>query len=171
MQPAPSKNRPRVLERRVQRRFFELRARDLRRPLAVQADVPDQPLRQHAVQRRDELIRLDAHVQEPAEHVEDVVGVDRREDQVPGQRGVDRNLRGLVVADLADHDLVGIVPQDRPQPARERQPLLLVDRNLRDAAELVFDRILDRDDLVFDRLDLRQRRVQRRRLAAAGRAR
>ena len=36
-------------------------------------------------------------------------------------------------------------------------------------SQLVLDRVLDRDDLVLDRLDLRQRRVERRRLAAAGR--
>ena len=35
--------------------------------------------------------------------------------------------------------------------------------------QLVLDRVLDRDDLVLDRLDLRQRRIERRRLAAAGR--
>ncbi len=139
--------------------------------LAVLADPPHQPLRQHAVERRDELVGLDAHVQEPAEHVDDVVGVDGREHQVAGERRLNRDLRGFRVADFADHDLVGVVAQDRPQAARERQPLLLVDRNLRDARELVFDRVFNRDDLVLDRLDLGQRRVERRRLAAAGRAR
>jgi hypothetical protein len=71
------------------------------------------------------------------QHVDDVVGVDGGEHQVAGQRRVDRDLRGLVVADFADHDLVGVVAQDRAQPAREGQPLLLVDRDLRDAAQLV----------------------------------
>ena len=75
-----------VLERRIHRRLFEHRARDLRRTLAVDADVPHQPLRQDAVERRDELVGLDAHVQEPAEHVEHVVGVDGGEHQVAGQR-------------------------------------------------------------------------------------
>src|SRR5215471_3972000 len=153
---------------RIHGRLDQLLARDLRLPLAVQADVAHEALREHAVQGRDELVGLDAHVQEAAEHVDDVVGVDRREDQVPRQRRVDRDLRRLVVADLADHDLVGVVPQDRPQPARERQPLLLVDRDLRDPPELVFDRVLDRDDLVLDRLDLRERGIQRRRLARPG---
>ena len=51
----------------------------------------------------------------------------------PGERRLDGDLRRLRVADFADHDLVGVVAQDRPQAARERQPLLLVDRNLRDA--------------------------------------
>src|SRR5262249_46163873 len=103
-----------------------------------------------------------------AQHVNYVVRVDGGEHEMPGQRRLDGDLRRLGIANLADHDLVGIVPQNRSQAARERQALLLVDRNLRDAAKLILDRILNRDDLVFDRFDLRQRRVERCRLAAAG---
>jgi hypothetical protein len=55
-------------------------------------------------------------------------------DQVARQRRLNRDLRGLGVADFADHDLVRVVTQNRPQAARKRQALLLVDRNLRDAA-------------------------------------
>src|SRR5581483_2484042 len=85
-----------------------------------------------------------------------------------GERGLHGNRRGLFVADLADHDLVGIVAEDCAQAACERQPLLLVDGNLSDAAELVLDRILDRDDLVLRRLNLGERGIERRRLAGAG---
>src|ERR1700752_255107 len=56
--------------------------------------------------------------------------------------------------------------QDRAEAARERQSLFLVDRNLRDAEQLIFDRIFDGDNLVFRRLDLRKRRVQGCGLAA-----
>ena len=120
---------------------------------AVIADHAHQALRQDAVQRRHKIVGLDAHVQEAADHVDDVIGVDGREHQVAGQRGLDGDLRGFGVADFADHDLVGIVAQNRTQAARERQALLLVDRNLRDAANLVLDRIFDGDDLVFVGLD------------------
>ena len=88
-----------------------------------------------------------------------------------GECRIDRNLGGFVVTNLANHDLVGIMAENRPQSPRKRQALLLVDRNLRDPLQLVFDRILDGDDLVLDGLDLRERRVQRRGLAAAGRTR
>jgi hypothetical protein len=134
----------------------------------VVADVAHQPLREDAIERGDELIRLDPHVEEAPENVEDVVRVNRREHQVTGERRVDGDLRRLVVADLPHHDLVGIVAQDGPQPAGEGQALLLVDRNLRDPFQLILDRVLDRDDLVLDRLDLRERRVEGGRLAAAG---
>jgi hypothetical protein len=39
----------------------------------------------------------------------------------PVKRRLNRDLRRLVVADFADHDLVGVVAQDRTQAARERQ--------------------------------------------------
>ena len=99
-----------------------------------------------------------------------VVGVDRREHEVAGERRVDRDLGGLAVADLADHDDVGIVAQERAQPGRERQVDLRVDRGLRDAVELVLDRILDGEDVEVGRVDLGQAGVERRRLAGAGRA-
>ncbi len=74
------------------------------------------------------------------------------------------------VANLADEDDVGILAQDRPQAAGERQAGLGVDLHLVDAVELQLDRILERDDVVGRRLDRVERRVERGRLAAAGRA-
>ena len=129
-------------------------------PLAVLAVEADQALRENAVQRGDEVIGLDADVQEAAEHVDHVIGVDRGEDQVAGERRVDGDLRGFLIADFADHDLIGIVTQDGAQAAREGQALFLVDRNLGDAFELVFDRVFDGDDLVFVVLDFAQRGVE-----------
>src|SRR5690242_9136430 len=63
------------------------------------------------------------------------------------------------------------MPQNRPQAARKGQPLFLIYRNLGDAANLVFDRVFNGDDLVFIRFDFRQRRVERGGLTAAGRSR
>ena len=37
--------------------------------------------------------------------------------QVAGERRLDRDLRGLAVADLADHDDVRVLAQERAQPA------------------------------------------------------
>ncbi len=107
---------------------------------------------------------------EAAEHVEHVVGVDRGQHQVAGERGLHRDLGGLAVADLADHDLVGVVAQDRAQAFRERETLLLVHRNLQDAGQLVLDRVFDGDDLFAAIVDFGEGRVQGRGLARAGRA-
>src|SRR6185369_11009003 len=108
------------------------------------------------------------HVQEAADQVERVVGVHGGEHQVAGERRLDGDLRRLRIADLAYHDLVGIVAQDRAQAAREGEALLLVHRNLQHPGKLVFDRVLDGDDLVLGAIDLGERRVEGGGLAAAG---
>src|SRR5213592_2764259 len=135
---------------------------------AVRADEPHQPLRQDRVQRGDEAEQIDVHVHEAADHVEYVVRVDGGENEVSRERGLHGDIGRLRVAYLAHHDLVGIVPQDGAQPARESEALLLVDRDLQHAGELVFHRVLDRDDLVLAVVDLRDGGVERGRLAAAG---
>ena len=43
-----------------------------------------------------------------------VVGVHRREYEVPGQTRLDRDLGGLGIPDLTDHDDVGVLPEDVP---------------------------------------------------------
>ncbi len=140
----------------------------LHRLAAEFADDAHQALGQDAIERGDEIVGLDAHIQEPSQHVQHVVGVHRGEHQVSGERGVDGDLGGLLIADFADHDLVRVVAQNGAQPAREGQPLLLIDRNLGDALDLVLHRIFDGDDLVFVVLDLAQRRVESGGLAGAG---
>ncbi len=95
----------------------------------------------------------------------------RRQHQVSGQRGLDRDARGLEIAHFADHDDVRILTHDRAQRVREVEANGRLGLDLVDAFDLVFDRILDRDDLDVGRVELGERRVQRRRLARAGRAR
>jgi hypothetical protein len=46
--------------------------------------------------------------------------VQRAEQQVAGHRRAQRHFGGVVVADLAHHDHLRIVPQERAQIARER---------------------------------------------------
>ena len=80
------------------------------------------------------------------------------------QRGLNGDLRCLGVADFADHDFIGVVAQDGAQAPRKRQALLFVDRNLRDALQLILDRVFNRDDLVFSISDLVECGVQSGRL-------
>ena len=93
--------------------------------------------------------------------------MNRGEHQLSGERAVDGDLGSLLVADVADHDLIRVVAQNGAQPAREGQPLFLVDRNLGDALDLILHRIFDGDDLVFVVLDLAQRRIKGSGLAGA----
>src|SRR5690606_36481646 len=99
-----------------------------------------------------------------------IVGVQRRQHQVAGERGLDRDARGLQVAHLADHDDVRVLAHDRTQRVREVEPDLRLGLDLVDALDLVLDRVLDGDDLDVRRVELAQRRVQRGGLARAGRA-
>ena len=124
-----------------------------------------QTLGDDAVERSHQIERIDPDVQHAADHIEHAVGVHGGEHQMAGERGLDRDLRGFAVANFADHDLVGIMAQDGTQAAREGQAALFVDGNLDDAAQLIFDRIFDRDDLVAAGIHFGQRGVQRGGLA------
>ena len=79
-----------------------------------------------------------------------------------------RNTRRLLVADLADHDHVGVLPQDAAKRAGERQPDRWLDLHLVDPLQLVFDRVLDRHHIHARSAQHLQRRVQRGGLSAAG---
>ena len=86
-----------------------------------------------------------------------------------GQRGMNRDMRGLGIADFADHDHVGILAHERAQRARKCQPDRRLDLRLVDAGDFVFDRILDGQDLADRLVQDRQDGRKRRGLAAAGR--
>ncbi len=88
---------------------------------------------------------------------------------MPGQGGLHGDTSSLDVADLANQDDVGILPQDGAQARGESESGLLVRLDLVDAGEDVLDRILDRHDVTSRVADLRERRVQRGGLAAPGR--
>ena len=80
---------------------------------------------------------------QPRDRGRGAVGVERGKHQVAGQRGLDRDLRRLQVADLADHDDVRVLAQDRAQRMREGEADLRLHLDLVDAGQLVLDRILD----------------------------
>ena len=85
-----------------------------------------------------------------------------------GERRLDRRLQRVGVAHLADHDHIGVRPQDGPQAAGEREPRLVVRLALVDTGQPVLDGVFDRDDVLALLGNLRERRVEGRRLAAAG---
>ena len=101
--------------------------------------------------------------------------VQRREDEVAGLGGGERDRDGLEVAELADEDDVGVLPQHVLECRREAvgvvADLALVDeRLLVDVQEL--DRVLDRHDVVGARAVHEVDECgERRRLARTGRAR
>ncbi len=71
----------------------------------------------------------------------------RRHDQVSGEARLHGNFGSFEVANLADHDDIRILAQDRAQTTRERHIRLVVHLRLTDPGQVVFDRILHREDV------------------------
>ena len=85
-----------------------------------------------------------------------------------GERRARGDLGRLQVADLADHDDIGIEPDDGAQQGRETEPDLRVHLDLVDARELILDRVLDGDDLGLFGVEREQGGIERGGLARAG---
>ena len=95
--------------------------RDVDRLLAVAAQAARQALRDDQTHRGRDGVGLHAHVDEARQGLRRVVGVQRGQHQVTGLRRLDGDLRGLEVADLADHDDVRVLAQERAQRGGESE--------------------------------------------------
>jgi hypothetical protein len=95
--------------------------------------------------------------------------VQRGEHQVAGERGLDADRGGLLVAHLADHDDVGVGAQKGPHHHREIEPGLAVDLHLAQALLRDLDRVFRGPDLGIGVVEELEHRVQRGGLARAGR--
>ena len=89
----------------------------------------------------------------------------RGEHEVAGERGLDGDVRGLPVADLAHHDHVGVGPQHRAQPGVEGHARLGRDLHLLDPRDVLLDGVLDCENAALAVVDGTERGVQGRRLA------
>ena len=116
---------------------------------------------------------------EELDHAADRLGgvdrVQRREDEVAGLGRLQRGLRGLGVAELADQDHVRVLAERAPQRLRRSSAVSsptsrwLTMQPWSRVQDL--DRVLDRDDVLPARaVDVVDHRRERRRLARAGRA-
>ncbi len=105
-----------------------------------------------AFQRGGDQEGLHAQVQHAGDGGGGVVRVQRGEDQVAGQRGLDGDVGGFQVADLADEDDVGVLPQEGTQAAGEGQTDVGVDLALDQAVEVVFDGVFGGEDLHIGRI-------------------
>src|SRR4029077_4373410 len=126
---------------------------------------------EHGLEGRGDQERLDAHIDQAGDGAGRIGSVEGAEDQMAVNGGVDGNLRGLEVAHFTNHDDVGVLAQERAQGLAERQAHALVDGDLHDAFDVIFDGVLGGQQLRVDGIDAAQARVKGRRFAAAGRAR
>src|SRR5438093_1501616 len=76
------------------------------------ADPAHEPLHEDGLQHRGHQVGLHAHILKPRDRRRRVVRVQRREDEVTGERGLDRDFRGFQIANLPDEDDVGVLPHD-----------------------------------------------------------
>ena len=84
-----------------------------------------QALGDDGAQPASDHIGLDPHIQEPADDLAGTAGMKGRQDQVAGEGGLKRDLGGRLVADLADGDHLGVLPQaaiSSPTRASDRPP-------------------------------------------------
>ena len=89
---------------------------------------------------------------------------------MPCQRGLDRGLQRFQIADLAHHDDVRILAEDRAKALGKREAGLFVNLSLVDAGDGVLDGIFNRDDVLAGFHQLRQRHLASVRDATCRRA-
>ena len=136
---------------------------------ALVAGPPDQTLGDREDQGAGDQERVRAHVDETRQRRGGRVGVQGGEDEVAGEGGLERQLGGLRVADLAHQHDVRVLPQHRAEPGLEGHAGLDVDLHLRDPGQLDLDRVLQGDDVLLGVEDLRDAGVEGVRLARPGR--
>ena len=112
----------------------------------MRTDFPYQPLRQHAFQRGRNEKRLHAHVNQARYRARGIVCVQRAENLMAGERGADGDFGGFKIANFADHHDIRILPQNRAQASGKSEVTSGPNGNLRDAGQLVFNRVLNGED-------------------------
>ena len=138
---------------------------------AAGAELAHQPLRHDADEAGRQQEGLDAHVDESGDGRHRIVGVQRGQHQVAGERRLHGDLGGLHVADLADHHHVRVLTQDGAQRLGKRHVDAGVHLRLPHPIQVVLDGVFHRQDVGGLGVQARERRIQRGGLARAGGAR
>src|SRR5690242_1537010 len=135
-----------------------VRRQGLRLLAVVQA--AGQALGDHQSHRRGDGVGRDAHVHQARDGLRRVVGVQRGEHHVAGLRSLDADLGRFQVADLADHDHVRVLAQERAQGGGEGHAALDVLLDLVDALDADFDRVFHGRDVALGGVENIERGVQ-----------
>ncbi len=138
---------------------------------AIRTETADQALGNHGIQGGRNKVAPGTHVEQSIQSRWCVVGMQCGQDKMSHESGPKCHLHGFLVADLAHHDDVGILPERGSQDPGKVEPDPWVDLDLADAGQPVFDGILDRDDFDGWVIDRVQDRIQGRRLTATRRSR
>ena len=90
---------------------------------------------------------------EPQNHARGIVGVNGGKHNVASQCRLDCQLGRFFVSNLAHHDDIGILTNQRTETAREVETDLRFHLRLIDMGNIVFDRIFERSYVVCKRIE------------------
>ena len=127
---------------------------------AAEADPGDEPLRDDEVDRRRDVESLHAHVDQASDSLGSRVCVEGGQHEVAGECRLYCDARRLEIADLADHDDVRILTQERAERCRESHADLGPHQHLIDSEEVVLDGIFRGHDVGVDAVDLGKGRIE-----------
>ncbi len=133
----------------------------------MRARALDQPLMEHGQQPICQCIGLDAHVTHARDCLKRPACVKRAHDEVAGERRLDGNPRRLGIAHLPDENDIRVLPKQRSKDRRKGSSCLRVHLDLRDAVEVILDRVFDGHDVHMIRSASIERAVEGRALARA----
>ena len=123
--------------------------RQVQRLAADQAQATCQALSRDQDHAGGDVERRDAHVAHARERGWGIIGVQRGQYQVASERGLDGDLCGLEVANLAHHDDIRVLPEKCPKTIYECHPCHWVDLSLVGARNMVFNWIFDARNVYF----------------------
>ena len=118
---AASVERPSLDVLRLELKFHELLEGGGELLATGGTDPADQALSDDRLDRRGQQEAFNAEVGETQHRGRCVVGVQGGEDQVTGERSLDRDLRGFEVTNLTHQNDVGVLTQERTEQRREGQ--------------------------------------------------
>jgi hypothetical protein len=132
------------------------------------AELADETLGEDAADGGGGEEGFDADVRETGDGTRGVIGVQGGEHQVTGEGGVDGDGCGLEVPNLTDHDDVGCLTQDGAEGGAKGHADILLDHDLVDAGEFVFDGVFNGDDFAVRSVDEVEAGVEGGGFAGAG---
>ena len=138
--------------------------------LAFLAKGANQSLGHDAQDGVSKVERIHAQIEQPCYALWCTVGVEGREHEVPGQRGLNPNMCRFLVPHLPDHDHIRVGPQEGTHGSRKIKTNLVVDLHLTQTDLGNLHRVFRRPYLNVWFIDVSERRMQGCRLAGARRA-
>ena len=110
---------------------------------AVHTEATNQALTDDCLDGACDEKRFDTHVEQARQASGGVVGVEGRENKVPGQGSLNAKIRGLCITHLSYHYDVWVLAKERTEAIGEGHPGFGVGLSLVDTEDLVLDRIFD----------------------------